>query len=63
MKTESGESEINFNELDSSSWDVEEKKGFELSHGCGVLFDLFHNCSCKLINFIYKLYVYFANIY
>ena len=49
MKTESsGESEINFNKLESSSWDVEEKKGFELSHGCGVLFDLFHNCSCKL---------------
>lgn len=29
-------------------WEFEEnKKGFELSHGCSVLFDLFHNCSCK----------------
>lgn len=22
------------------------EKGFELQHGCAVLFDLFHNCSC-----------------
>jgi predicted dithiol-disulfide oxidoreductase (DUF899 family) len=26
---------------------IKVEKGFELPHGCAVLFDLFHNCSCK----------------
>lgn len=39
------------------SWDepVAIEKGFELEHGCGVFFDLFHNCSCKFMNFGYFL--------
>jgi hypothetical protein len=24
----------------------EDEEGFQLDHGCSVLFDLFHNCSC-----------------
>lgn len=38
-------------ENDLDSWDpsvLEDEKGFELEHGCAVLFDLFHNCSCNL---------------
>lgn len=32
---------------DQFSWATTEvEKGFELQHGCAVLFDLFHNCSC-----------------
>lgn len=39
-------------ENDLDSWDpsvLEDEKGFELEHGCAVLFDLFHNCSCNLL--------------
>ena len=35
---------------DPTTWEIDEnEKGFELSHGCAVLFDLFHNCSCKIL--------------
>ncbi len=27
---------------------MSDEEGFQLEHGCSVLFDLFHNCSCKL---------------
>ena len=27
--------------------EIKNEKGFELEHGCGVFFDLFHSCSCK----------------
>lgn len=39
-------SEINEEQI---QWETmtENEKGFELQHGCAVLFDLFHNCSCK----------------
>lgn len=34
---------------EQSSWETTNaEKGFELQHGCAVLFDLFHNCSCKI---------------
>ena len=33
----------------NEDWESEvNEKGFELSHGCAVLFDLFHSCSCKM---------------
>lgn len=43
-------------EDDHFSWeDAAIEKGFELDHGCSVLFDLFHNCSCIFLDFYFKL--------
>ena len=35
-------------ESETISWELAEEveKGFELEHGCGIFFDLFHDCSC-----------------
>lgn len=39
------------NSEDAFPWEsvVATEKGFELEHGCAVLFDLFHNCSCNIV--------------
>lgn len=33
----------------------DESNGFQLQHGCSILFDLFHNCSCKKLTGIIKI--------
>lgn len=41
---------------------IKVEKGFELPHGCAVLFDLFHNCSCKKKgkNVLSIFFIYFS---